>query len=222
MTKLYANLHHHHHHHHHNPQVTFKVDQRATFKAESMSSLSDVSDVLPPPDDDVDTQLISRVYGADDVISRVYGAGRKPTTIALSFRPPRKQRSTHKLPRLVAKTTARRPSNVTSLAGDVTSLGDDKHVTEMVASKSMHSLSKTNQEVNRRRALQPATDRNGIQTISSISECHQAVTSSAKAKELGTTKALLSADWKPNSFSNRDGTRSNSVIKTCLVYTLIL
>jgi len=57
MTKLYANLQHHQHHH----QVTFKsVDQRRALKAESMSSLSDVSDDLPPPNDNVISDVIPR------------------------------------------------------------------------------------------------------------------------------------------------------------------
>ena len=186
-----------------------------------MSSLSDVSDELPPPNDDVDTRQISRVYGV----------GRKPTTIALSFRPPQKQRFVrHKLPRLVSKTTkpnGRRPSNVTSLEGDATCGGgvscrsDKSHVTSgrqntgMVASKSMHSLSKTNPEVNRP-ALLPTSDGNGIKAITTFSGWNQAVTSSAKPKEHRTCKGLLSADWKPNRCNDSNDARSNSVINSFL------
>jgi len=217
MTKLYTKQGVRRHRHH---QVSFKVDHRGSFKSESMSSLSDVSDVSPPPTGDVDTQFISRIYGA----------GRKPTTIALSFRPPRKQRFTDKLPRIVNKSRkpkGRRPDNVTSAAGDGASFNgragglsfysDDSHVTSgrqnngIVTSKSMHSLSKTNPEVNRRATL-PAADGNGVRTITTLLERHQTVTSSPEAKEHRTTDGLLSAEWKPTRTSNTNAARSSSVI----------
>ena len=213
MTKLYADrqrcqLHEQQRQH----QVTFRVDQTA----ESMSSLSDVSDVLPP-DDDVDAGLISRVYGL----------GRKPTTIALSFRPPRKQRPAHKLPKLAAKTT-KRPGNVTSPERDATSFGvschsDGSHVTSgrhnggIATSKSMHTLSKTNPEVNHCATL-PAADGNGIKTVTTLSGYHRSVTSSSKAIERRTANGLTSSDWKLTRSSNDNVARATSVIFTLSYY----
>jgi len=193
MTKLYAGRHHLQHQSHYH--VTFQV-------AESMSSLSDVSDELPPPKDDIDV----------DLISRVYGLGRKPTTIALTFRPPRKQRVTHKLPKLVTKTTkpsCRRPSNATSYG--VSSHSDGSHVTSgrqnggMTTSKSMHSLSKMNPEVNYRAKLTPD---GGNETKTTSSERRHTVTSSSETVEHRTANGLISSDWKQTDSS---AARSNSV-----------
>jgi len=198
MTRLYIDRPQH--------QLTLKVDQRRlVLKAESMSSPSDGSDDLPPPDDDVDAA----------VISRVYGLGRKPTTIALSFRPPRKPRATHKLPKLVSKTTRRCPGNVTSPDGDVTSFraschSDASHVTSgrhaLATSKSMHSLTKTTPDANH---CVPASGGNGIKTVS---ECHRSVTSSSKAVDrLNAANALASSDWKLTRNSNDNAARATSV-----------
>ena len=208
MTKLNAEPRQHHR------QVTFTVDQqRGVVKAESMSSLSDVSDVSPPPDDDVDNRLISRVYGV----------ARKPTTIALTFRPPRKQRlAADRLPKLVAKTTKpkgrRRPGNVTSPTGDAASYhSDDSHVTSgrqnnrMVASKSMHSLSKTHDAVNRSTTL-PSANGTRTRTVTTLLERRQAMASPSEVKPHRTNDRLLSAERIPNHSSNTNAARSNSVI----------
>jgi len=184
-----------------------------------MSSLSDISDeLLPPPGDDVDAQLISRVYGI----------GRKPTTIALTFRPPRKHRFTDKLPKLVSKTTKprnRRPNNVTSPpAGDAASLSgrnnsDDGHVTSgrqnngTMASKSMHSLTKMNAAGANRRATLPAGGGNGIKTITTLLDRrHHVVTSSPEVEEHRISDRLLSAERKPTHPVNTIVTRSTSVV----------
>jgi len=213
MTKLYADL-----HQRHRQQVTFKVDQRRTSNTESMSSLSDVSDLAPPPDDDVNAELISRVYGI----------GRKPTTIALTFRPPRKQRTTGKLPKLVTKKTMKPRGgchgNVTSPAVDAASTGDGvschsdgSHVISgkqnggIVTSKSMHSLSKIKPEVNRRAI--PATDVNEVTTITTLSERHRAVTSSTEVNQRRTSNGLMSSNCRaPIRNIDANGTRANSVI----------
>lgn len=215
MTKLYADQHQHQHHQH---QITFKVDHRETFKSESMSSLSDFSDVPAPPTDDVDTQLISRVYGI----------GRKPTTIALTFRPPRKQRFTDKLPKLVnksKKSNGRRPSNDATLysgcGGVVIYDSDDSRVisgrqhNRMMTSKSMHFLSKTNAEVSRRVTL-PAADGSGIRTLTTLSDRRQ--TSSEAKEHQATNDGLTPADRQPTTVA----ARSNSVINKYFIIKIFL
>ena len=221
MTKLYADL-----HQRHRQQVTFKVDKRITLNTESMSSLSDVSDLAPPPDDDVNAELISRVYGI----------GRKPTTIALTFRPPLKQRTTGKLPKLVTKKTMKPRGgchgNVTSPAVDAVSTGDGvschsdgSHVISgkqnggIVTSKSMHSLSKIKPEVNRR-AIPACTDVNEVTTITTLSERHRAVTSSTEVNQRRTSNGLMSSNCRaPIRNIDANGTRANSVINLYLYFT---
>ena len=242
MTKLYANLQHHHHHHHHHHQVTFKVDQRGAFKAESMSSLSDVSDVVPPPSDVTERRqwrasaaqwrrrhsAVRRWSQADDDRAHVPTAAQtalhRQTTE--TYHQANEAKYSSSWQRYI-----RRPGNVTSPAGDaalfcgcvggVSYHCDDSHVTSgrqnsgMVMS-CMHSLTKTNPEVNRGATIAAASG-NGIRTTTTLLELNQTVTPSSEAKEHGTTNGLLSADWKP-----MNGARSSSVTNKYYLHLLII